>query len=93
MNLFEVTNGWFGESYTRVYVWCKTKGQAIEMASSAFKEYAMSRPHNKYNELFWSKDRLEAEYLFSDDSLPFASEPSDCTIELPYLIMRETNGR
>jgi len=64
MNLYEVRNGYMGESYVRVYVWCEGIDVAREMAS-------------KIDEKWQAADELEVEFLFSEHSVPFITLPSD----------------
>lgn len=33
MKLYEVTNGWLGESHVRLYAWAESEEQALEMAA------------------------------------------------------------
>lgn len=64
MKLYEVTNGWTGESYVRVYVWAPDDTAAAEMAREAFGPGKASS--------------LCVMELFSADSPPFVTQPSDC---------------
>lgn len=75
MKLFEITNQWTGESYVRVYAWCETEDQALEMATSKFKDAAGRRGESYY-------DRLMVQELFDSESEPFVTEVSDCDLEM-----------
>lgn len=68
--LYEVTNGYIGESYVRVYVWAISEAQALELAQQSFKS---AHPNNRSD---YSED-LTAKLLFKSDSAPFATRPSD----------------
>lgn len=66
MNLYEVANGWMGESYVRVYVWCEDEETALRMALERYR----SNPREITDELYIKK-------LLSSDDLPFATIPND----------------
>lgn len=70
LTLYEVTNGYIGESYVRVYVWAISEAQALELAQQSFKS---AHPNNRSD---YSED-LTAKLLFKSDSAPFATRPSD----------------
>ena len=66
MNLYEITNGYVGESYVRVYVWAEDEEQAFSLAEPKFDEkgYETSTP-------------LSIKFLFAQDEKPFSTIPSD----------------
>lgn len=66
MHLYEVTNGWIGESYVRVYAWADDEVTALAMARAA---YARDRPD--------SVERLIITHLFSATDNSFVTDPSD----------------
>lgn len=68
MTLYEVTNGYLGQSYIRVYVWCEDETTAIDMARESFKS------DDGYDETYYNK--LRCVKLFSGDSKPFSTLPS-----------------
>lgn len=70
MSLYEVTNGYTGESYVRVYVWCYSEADVIPMANKIFRERA-----GKYGESYWSN--LKVKFLFEGTDPGFVTEPSD----------------
>lgn len=65
MNLYEVLNGYMGESYVRVYIWTDTEESARDMALQAFSSKG------------YEAGTLHVEKLFSQDDKPFATLPSD----------------
>lgn len=79
MNFYEITNGWTGESYVRVYVWAQDEAQAIELARESFKRKAESE--YRVLESKWDTSRFHVEKLVSSDSEAFASKPSDSGFE------------
>lgn len=70
MSLYEVTNGYHGESYVRVYVWCASEHMALKLAKESFREAA-----GNHGADYWTN--LRAEFLFSADNESFASKPSN----------------
>ena len=74
MKLYEVTNGYCGNSYIRCYVWAETETNAREAATLQYKK-AYQKALGKTNEDAWPD--LELEYLFDDQSEPFVTEISD----------------
>ena len=70
MKLFEVTNGYTGESYVKVFVIATNEFDAIEQAREAYKK------DNSSNENAWSN--LSAEVLCEDTSKVWVSEVRDC---------------
>lgn len=77
MNLYEVRNGYIGESYVRVYIWCRSEAEAVEMARSQFAAERTYLDEPEYSE------RLTAHLLFSSDAAPFVTEPSDSGLDMP----------
>lgn len=81
MNLYEVTNGYNGNSYIRCYAWAKDENQALELARKSFKKEAEVEPTLQFPSLFrfsppyWK--RLRIRLLFSQENSPFVSEPCD----------------
>jgi len=73
VNLYEITNGYIGYSYTRVYAWAPTEERALELAQDAYRKHAQE-PRD-YPARYWTN--LECKLLFSDDAEPFATAPSD----------------
>jgi hypothetical protein len=77
MRLYEVTNGYLGEAYTRLYAWAETEEQALEMAKEQLKQEATEdvpwKP--RHPEAYWKN--LKAQYLFDANDAPFATKPSD----------------
>lgn len=74
MNLYEVTNGYYSESYVRVYVWTESEDQALNMAADNF---GIVRG-KKSLEPFWMPcDNMHARLLFSENAEPFCTLPSD----------------
>jgi len=70
MNLYEVTNSFFGCSYVRCYVWANDQSEALKLAREAYK-----RDGANYRPNYWKK--LECKFLFSEDAESFATVPSD----------------
>jgi len=66
MNLYEITNGYTGESYVRVYAWASSEKRALELAKESF---------GIANRLK-TKD-LEIKLLFSASYPEFCTRPSD----------------
>lgn len=63
MKLFEVTNGWIGNSYVRCLVIASNEEEAIKLTSSLYKKEAKDRQYaNTYFE------GLKAEILCEDTS-------------------------
>lgn len=71
MNLYEVTNGWTGESYVRCYVWAEDEAAALELAGQSFRQHRQAKEHPSVYE------DLQIEKLFSADDPPFATAVSD----------------
>ena len=70
MYLFEVTNGYTGESYVRVYVWAENEESALVLARQSNKENA-----GTYSEKYWST--LRCTKLFSEHDSSFCTLPDD----------------
>ncbi len=68
MNLYEVTNGYQGETYTHVLVMASTVGRAQRLASVAFQveaeEQARITNTEGYKEDYWREDGLKVEGLY-----------------------------
>lgn len=63
--LYEVTNGNYGESYIRCYVWTETESEAKKMARTQFEN------------VLPKLSALNAIELFNEKEAPFATKPSD----------------
>lgn len=87
MKLYEVTNGYMGDSYIRVYIIAESEERAKEMASLKFKERARS-PHYEedietYQQYGWDTSRVE-EYLYEENywtNLDVECLSEDCSKE------------
>lgn len=66
MNLYEVYNGWTGESYVRVYVWAHDENEARTLAAAAFEKHKAG-----------TSEYMHVTHCFSSDAAPFATVPSD----------------
>ena len=84
MHLYEVINGWAGESYTRVYVWAPNEESAVELARASYRSEAMASEAQAlgaeasveaYPPSYWLDLRIR--HLFSVTDPPFATQPSD----------------
>lgn len=71
MTLYELTNGYIGESYVRVYAWAHSAEEAITLARPKFEARGKRERHDDY------AANLTATVLFSADDAPFATEASD----------------
>jgi hypothetical protein len=69
MRLYEVTNGYMGESYVRCLVVAESPEQAIELARPKYAEKALGRDNYTRG--------LNAECLCPDVSQPWAGEVTD----------------
>ncbi len=74
MNLCEVTNGWFGESYVRVYVVAPNESKALDLAREKYRAEAESRPVDE-REKYYSD--LGIELILKDVSKEQVSEVFD----------------
>ena len=72
MKLFEITNGWMGNSYVRVYVIAEDESEAIRLATTPFKNDGKRQKHPK---AYW--ENLEVKTLCEDTSKPWCGEASD----------------
>lgn len=63
--LWEATNGWYGESYLRCYVWAENEIQAKDLAAEAFQRAGKAT------------GAIELELLMRDVDGPFATKVSD----------------
>lgn len=75
MKLFEATNGYMGESYIRVYIWCENQFQARNLARAAFERHALANPVVKPKVRYFST--IEVTELFDALVSPFVTAPSD----------------
>lgn len=66
MSLYEITNGYVGTSYVRVYAWAPSEERALELAKESFG--ADDRLKSK---------ALEVKLLFSASYPEFCTRPSD----------------
>lgn len=76
MHLYEVTNGWMGESYIRCYVWAENEILARELAIQAFQkrsEYASNPLFAEISSIF---------RLFSESDPSFVTKVSDSGFNL-----------
>lgn len=81
MNLYEVVNGYIGQSYVRVYVCAKSEPRALELAQDTFKRYSDKLVQDigknaGYEKQYWTN--LRAKPLFLGSNIEFVTEPSDC---------------
>lgn len=81
--LYEVTNGWMGESYVRVYVWAADEKQARELACVAYERevrggtpYRPETPEELERRVEDRVKNLEVTLLFRADAEPFSTVPS-----------------
>ncbi len=77
MKLWEVTNGYVGESYTHVLVVAETDTDALAAAARVLKAEADDRrerlgKRNTYDERYWRD--LECTLLWDGTAVPWASE-------------------
>ena len=73
MKLFEITNGFIGDSYVRILVVAETDDRAIEIARPIFKNEA--EDEKRYPESYWI--RLDANLLCDDLSEEWNSKIID----------------
>jgi hypothetical protein len=69
--LWEVENGYMGESYMRCYAWAATEEEALRLAREQFQQAPQGRSDG---EEYWSD--LSARCLFPADAKPFVTKPS-----------------
>ena len=70
-SLYEVTNGWTGESHFCCYVWASSPYQAYGLGELSYQEKAAK---DNYPPEFWKN--LTVRLLFTLQARPFATEPS-----------------
>ncbi len=70
MYLFEITNGFFGVAYVRVYAWANDEAEALKMAELSFSNDPQGQGKPNY------KNRLEVKKIFSSSDEPFCTRPS-----------------
>ncbi len=70
MNLYEVENGWIGESYVRCYVWAPDEATALMLATAAYQSHWQGKDDPAYAQ------NLRITRLFSADAAPFSTVPS-----------------
>lgn len=68
MSLYEVQNGWMGESHVRVYVWAASEPEARSPALESFRKVRASDDYAR---------AVNVRRLFGADDPPFATSPSD----------------
>lgn len=73
MKLWEVYNGWQGESYVKVFVIAETEGEALKLAESSYRRQAESDDYKDPD--YFSK--LKAKILCENVSKNWASIPRD----------------
>ena len=71
--LYEVTNGYVGFTYVRVYVYAESEKRAIDLAAQSFQADAAGR----YPASYYRRSKLKATLLFCDGDAEFATKPSD----------------
>lgn len=73
LKMFEVSNGYAGYSYVRVYVISENAERAVESARSKFKKEA--KDGKRYPSQYW--ENLHAELMCDDASKEYCSEVMD----------------
>jgi len=73
MTLYEVTNGWMGESYVRAYAWADSKEHALSLAREAYRGDCLNAARHKSYAL-----GLKAKPLMTPETPPFCTPVSDC---------------
>ncbi|RIK41617.1 MAG: hypothetical protein DCC55_11410 [Chloroflexi bacterium] len=73
MGLYEITNGYVGESYLRVYAWAESEEQALEMARQRL------QVEDGYPAQY--AENLRIELLFDAQEPPFVTDPSSTGFE------------
>lgn len=71
MKLYEIVNGYIGESYVRCYAWAESTEQALTLARAQYEAHADYHKDPTY----W--ERLEVTELFDASAAPFATPPND----------------
>ena len=69
MKLWEVTNGYIGESYVKCFVIAETEPRALELAQAKY------RADNGHGDHYWQE--LEAECICEDTGREWATKPRD----------------
>ena len=72
MKLFEVTNGWMGNSYVRALVIAENEEEAKNAATDPFKRDGKSQGHPKW---YWME--LRCKTLCEDVSKPWCGDARD----------------
>lgn len=67
--LFEITNGFVGVAYVRVYAWAKDEEEALSMARKSFTNDPQSQGNPRY------VNNLNAKKLFSSSDESFCTRP------------------
>jgi len=83
MKLFEVRNGYIGESVTKCFVIAETEERALELASISFREeskfeygnYLYDGEKHLYHQAYWTN--LKAECLVDDTTKEYRGESRD----------------
>jgi hypothetical protein len=75
LTLFEITNGWMGESYCRSYVWAEDEAAAFALFETMY-------PGDESNS-------MTIQPLFRADAAPFCTKLSDSGWEMPRDITQE----
>jgi hypothetical protein len=78
-SLYEITNGWMGESYVRAYAWADSEADALELCAA---KHIGKKVGNKF----------EIVKLFDSDSDPFCTAFHDAafTMELAGHVAEKT---
>lgn len=72
--LYEVTNGWMGESYLRCYAWADSEEEALDLAQARFAQRAESKGSPEFS----ARGKLSCMRLFAaEGSDSFATLVSD----------------
>jgi hypothetical protein len=77
MHLFEVTNGYLGESYVRVYVWAADEATALLLAKETYqaRDSDSNFQYTQKPATYW--ENLKCVRLFSAGDTPFCTLPDD----------------
>lgn len=84
MSLYEVTNGFCGQSYVRCYVWADGEAAALELSLERFRGESSEKPDPRMDAKAVERwqENLEVTLLFSADAQAFSTFPSDEGFEL-----------
>ncbi|UAT29519.1 hypothetical protein K7T73_13010 [Bacillus badius] len=74
MQLYEATNGFMGNSYVRCLVWADDEEEALDLATTAFKEAA---EEGEYDESYWKNINLQLVVDSETDVDPFYTDVED----------------